>query len=302
MRLGMSSEWNFRVEPRAVKTSMSEAFPVPHASALLTQVIAFIGGGQMASALMGGLLRAGGNPHNVIVVDPDEAQRSRLAQQLHVRVAPGVDAMLSEADVVVWAVKPQVFAAAASPLQDVLTSPLHISIVAGVPTEHLALRLGSERIVRAMPNTPSLVGAGVTAMLAMPGLAPEDRRLAEALLSATARTFWVDSDERIDAVTAVSGSGPGFVFQFLEHCQTAAQELGFTEAQARELVLRTAAGAVALASAGETPFGDLRERVTSKGGTTEAGARILNQYELGNAVSLAMRAAYERARALSQPD
>lgn len=264
------------------------------------RIVAFIGGGQMASALVAGLLRAGCQTDDILVVEINETQRHRIGETLGVRMLAGADPILRDVEVVVWAVKPQALASAVGPILGLLDSPLHLSIVAGVSTHDLSRLLGSQRIVRAMPNTPSLVGAGMTAMLATPGVEAVDRQLAENLLSATARTFWVDSDERIDAVTAVSGCGPGFIFQFLEDMQAAAQALGFSEIQARELVIGTAAGAVALADNDDTPFSVLRERVTSKGGTTEAGLEVLARHHLSSAVSLAVRSAYDRAQELSK--
>ena len=262
-------------------------------------VIAWIGGGQMATALMAGLLRSGWDAGRMIVVEPDAAQRRRLAASLGVRTLAAADASLAEAGVVVWAVKPQVLAAAAEAAAPMLGAPLHVSIVAGIGTDALARRLGSRRIVRVMPNTPALVGAGVAGMRAMDGATVADRQLAQALMAATSQVFWVDSDERIDAVTAASGSGPGYVFHFLECFQAAVEALGFAPPQARELVLRTAAGAVEQAAADQTPFAVLRERVASRGGTTEAGLRALDDYRLFAAVQQAVQSAYARARALS---
>ena len=262
-------------------------------------VIAWIGGGQMAAALMAGLLRSGWSAGRMIVVEPDAAQRHRLAATLGVRTLPAPDAVLAEAGVAVWAVKPQMLAAAAAAAVPVLGAPLHVSIVAGIGADTLACRFGSRRIVRVMPNTPALVGAGVAGLRAMDGATAADRQLAQALMAATSHVFWVDSDERIDAVTAASGSGPGYVFHFLECFQAAVEALGFAPQQARELVLRTAAGAVEQAAADQTPFAVLRERVASRGGTTEAGLQALDDYRLPAAVAQAVQRAYARARALS---
>ncbi len=268
-------------------------------AAARTPVIAFIGGGQMASALAGGLLKSGWQADRILVVEPFEAQREKVSATLGVKALAAADASVSSADVVVWAVKPQVLCAAIEPVTGLLRAPLHISIVAGISSPVLSRWLGSDRVIRTMPNTPALVGAGVTGMLAMAGVAPADRQLAERLMAATGHTFWVDSDDRIDAVTAVTGSGPGYVFQFLESFQAAAQALGFPAAQARELVLRTVAGAAQQAAADDTPFSTLRERVTSKGGTTQAGLEVLASHGVPAAVSQAVSAAYHRAQELS---
>lgn len=265
-----------------------------------SQLIAFVGGGQMATALIAGLLRSGTSAGQVVVVEPDDGQRERLRSTLSVRTLAAPDGSLGAARVVVWAIKPQIFATAAAQAVRWLAAPLHISIVAGVPVSTLSGVLGSNRIVRVMPNTPALVGAGVTGMLAAAEADRMDCAMAERILSPTGYTFWVDSDERVDAVTAVSGSGPGYVFEFLESFQRAARNLGFSEAQARELVLRTAAGALKQAGSDDTPFATLRDRVTSKGGTTEAGLLALSENHFSAAVGLAVQGAYARAQELSR--
>lgn len=262
-------------------------------------VIAFIGGGQMATALIAGLMRSGKSPDGILVVEPDEQQRSRLAERFGVQVLPSSTQELARAGVVVWAVKPQVMEDAVKPVRDIVRSALHISIVAGIPTPLLQEWLRTDRVVRVMPNTPALIGEGVTGMLAGAGAAPTDRELAQHVFSVTGHTFWVDSDDRIDAVTAVSGSGPGYVFQFLASFQAAAQALGFAEDEARDLVLRTCAGAVQQACAETTALTMLRDRVASKGGTTEAGLNVLTRYELPRAMTEAVGSAFARARELT---
>jgi pyrroline-5-carboxylate reductase len=151
-----------------------------------------------------------------------------------------------------------------------------------------------------MPNTPALVGSGVTGMLSPDSLSENDRQLARRILSVTGHVFWVESDASMDAVTAISGSGPAYVFQFLESYQAAAQSLGFTEAQARNLVLETVAGAVRLAQSEATAFADLRSRVTSKNGTTEAALQVLNECGFAAAICKAVSAAQQRAVAISK--
>ncbi len=261
--------------------------------------LAFIGGGQMASAMIAGLVRAGQDPASILVVEPMQAQREHLEQTLQVRTAACADARLSAAEVVVWAVKPQVLRLALEAARAHLGASLHLSIAAGLSLQTLSQCLQSQRVVRAMPNTASLVGAGVTGMAAAEGVSEADRQLAATVLAATGHCFWVDSDERIDAVTAVSGSGPAYVFHFLEAFQAAAEALGFDAATARDLVLRTAVGAVAQAQQGEA-FGTLRARVTSPNGTTQAALDRLNTLATPQALDDAVRAAYARAVALSQ--
>lgn len=272
----------------------------PAARRGIDRITAFVGGGQMATALIGGLLRAGVSAPSIVVIEPDPPQQERLRESLGVRTMSGADNTLRQADVVVWAVKPQVLSRAAEDIRPLLAAPLHISIVAGVPIPALARMVGSERVIRVMPNTPALVGAGVTGMLAASQVKDSDRQVAEQLLGPTGYTFWVDSDERIDAVTAVSGSGPAYVFYFLETLQQAAEKLGFPEVQARELVLRTAAGALQQALSDHTPLATLRERVTSKGGTTQAALEVLTEHQFSAVVSQAVNGAYARAQELSR--
>ncbi|WP_137921373.1 pyrroline-5-carboxylate reductase [Hydrogenophaga sp. 2FB] len=268
-------------------------------NALGNVVIAFIGGGQMATALIAGLRRSGRSADSILVVEPDAQQRSRLGERFGVQVFPSSTQELARAGAVVWAVKPQVMEEAAKPVRDIVRSALHISIVAGIATPLLQEWLQTDRVIRVMPNTPALVGEGVTGMFAGPGAAPADRELAHRIFAVTGHTFWVDADDRIDAVTAVSGSGPGYVFQFLASFQAAAQALGFSEEQARDLVLRTCAGAVQQACAETTALTTLRDRVASKGGTTEAGLNVLTRYELPRAMTEAVGSAFARARELS---
>lgn len=261
--------------------------------------LAFIGGGQMASAMIAGLLRAGQRGSSILVIEPTPDRRDHLEQTFAVRTAARADAQLAAAELVVWAVKPQVLRQAIQEARMHLGTALHVSIAAGLPLKTLSQWLQSQRVVRAMPNTAALVGAGVTGMVAAEGVSEADRQLAAAVLAATGHCFWVESDERLDAVTAVSGSGPAYVFHFLEAFQAAAEAIGFDPATARDLVLRTAAGAVEQAGLGE-PFGDLRSRVTSRRGTTEAALAVLDARETPRAIVDAVRAAYARGGELSR--
>ena len=253
----------------------------------------------MASALMAGLVRAGRDSGTVLVVEPLPAQRERLEAELQVQTAAAPDARLAGVDLIVWAVKPQVMQQAVADARAYLGPSLHISIAAGLPAQTLARWLGSARVVRAMPNTAALVGAGVTGLAATSGVSAADRRLAEATLAAAGHSFWVADDERLDAVTAVSGSGPAYVFHFLEAFQAAAEGLGFDAAAARDLVLRTASGALEQARLGQ-PFGLLRERVTSRHGTTEAALAVLDARATPAALGAAVHAAATRAAELSR--
>ena len=253
----------------------------------------------MASAMIAGLVRAGQESSSILVIEPTPARREQLEQTLEVRTAARADEQLAAAEVVVWAVKSQVLHQALAEARMHLGAALHVSIAAGVPLKTLSQWLRSQRVVRAMPNTAALVGAGVTGMIAAEGVSEADRKRAEAVLAATGHCFWVESDERLDAVTAVSGSGPAYVFHFLEAFQAAAEAVGFDPAIARELVLRTAAGAVEQAQLGE-PFGTLRSRVTSRRGTTEAALAVLDARATPQAIVDAVGAAYARAGELSR--
>ena len=260
--------------------------------------LAFIGGGQMASAIIAGLVRAGRDSAAILVIEPADAQRAWLENSLQVQTAATADARLASAELVVWAVKPQVMQQAVAQARPCLGSSLHVSIAAGLPLHTLSEWLGSQRVVRAMPNTAALVGAGVTGLAAAGAVSEDDRKRVEATLAATGDCFWEANDERLDAVTAVSGSGPAYVFHFLEAFQAAAEQVGFDSQTARDLVLKTMAGALEQARLGE-PFNVLRERVTSKRGTTEAALQVLNAKATPEALGDAVRAAYARAAELS---
>jgi pyrroline-5-carboxylate reductase len=262
--------------------------------------IAFIGGGNMASALIGGLRRAGHPAEQLIVVEPFEAQRQQLAERFGVQALAQADASLARAGLVVWAVKPQLFREAAQPCAAHIGQALQLSVMAGIPTESLRQASGSERVVRAMPNTPALIGAGITGLYARAAVSDADRRAIEALLAPTGRSLWVASEDLLDVVTALSGSGPAYFFYLVEHMVAAARELGLGEVQGRELALATCAGAAALALQSDKSPAELREQVTSKGGTTHAAISLMQQQGLGEIVQQAVRAAHVRAQELGQ--
>lgn len=272
------------------------SFPIDPQAA---PTLAFIGGGQMASALIAGLVRGGRPVASILVVEPLASQREHLEGTLGVRTAERPDERLAGADLVVWAVKPQVLRQALDEARDHLGDALHISIVAGLSLPTLCGWLNTGRVVRAMPNTAALVGAGVTGLVAAEGISEADKARAIQVLAAAGHSFWVESDERLDAVTAVSGSGPAYVFHFLEAFQLAAEAVGFDPHAARDLVLRTAAGAVEQARLGEA-FGMLRARVTSKRGTTETALAVLDERATPQALRDAVGAAYARAGELSR--
>jgi pyrroline-5-carboxylate reductase len=215
--------------------------------------IAFIGGGNMAGALIGGLLKTGRTPDSVLVVEPFAAQRERLARDFGIAALATADASLASAATVVWAVKPQLFAEAAAPCAPFVASALQLSVMAGVRSAAIARASGSARVVRAMPNTPALIGRGIAGLYARDGVTLAERAAVEALLAPTGALLWVEREEDLDAVTAISGSGPAYVFYVVEAMMQAGVEMGLSEAQARALVLATFDGSTALAAQSPLP-------------------------------------------------
>ncbi|GAA4331373.1 pyrroline-5-carboxylate reductase [Pigmentiphaga soli] len=261
--------------------------------------IAFIGGGNMASALVSGLADKLCPMSRIHVIDPNEGLREQWrARGAGVAAAPG-DA-LAACPVWVYAVKPQVLKEVAAQTRPWLRDSLAISIAAGIRAADLAAWLGEpgrpwSRVVRCMPNTPALIGAGVTGLAALPGVAQADRDLATSILQAVGEAVWVDDEAALDGVTALSGSGPAYVFLLLEALIEGGQAVGLDAAQSRRLALATLAGATRLAAESTEPPAVLRERVTSKGGTTAAALAVMNEGGLKDIVLHAMQAAARRA-------
>lgn len=261
--------------------------------------IAFIGGGNMAAAIIGGLVGQGRTPSTLQAVDVLAEARTRLEKQFGIRTSSDPAAAAAGADCIVLAVKPQQMREVAAALAPVLKKQLVISIAAGIRGSDLARWLGGHAaIVRAMPNTPALVAAGITGLHALPGVSSQQRSEAESVLAAVGSTFWVNEESALDAVTAVSGSGPAYVFYFIEALEQAARELGLPADIARQSALQTFAGAVKLAVAGDADPATLRARVTSKGGTTERAIGTLDAAEVKAAFVRAVRAAAERSAEL----
>ena len=260
--------------------------------------IVFIGGGNMASAIVGGLVRSGRAAASILVVDPGHAQRDKLAAEFGVATLAAADATLAGAALVVWAVKPQFFAAAAAPCAPFVGQALHLSVMAGIRSAAIANATGAARIVRSMPNTPALIGEGIAGLYASSAVTAADRAEVEAVLAPTGQTLWLDKEEDLDAVTALSGSGPAYVFYFVEAMMQAACEMGLSAAQGKQLALATFGGATSLARASSEPPELLRERVTSKGGTTHAALMSLEASGVKPAIVQALRAAQQRAREL----
>ena len=260
--------------------------------------IAFIGGGNMASAIIGGLIRQGHPVGQIEVVEPYAPTREALLRNYGLTALPEAGPALQRARIVVWAVKPQTFKDAAAQARTHTADALHLSVAAGIRSDSIAQWLGTERIVRTMPNTPALVGKGMSAIYARPAVNAEERTQVEAILASTGEFLWVESEKQLDAVTALSGSGPAYVFYFLEAMQQAGVELGLTPEQARALAVGTFAGGAHLAAQSAEPLATLRERVTSKGGTTHAALTALEQAGVKAAFVKAMHAACVRAAEL----
>lgn len=260
--------------------------------------IAFIGGGNMAGAIIGGLVKQGHPPSQIDVVEPFAQARARLQQQFGVEALEQAGAALAKADLVVWAVKPQTFKDAAAQARAHVQKALHLSVAAGIRSDSMAAWLGTERIVRSMPNTPALVGKGMTALFARPAVSAADQQQVEQVIATTGEYLWVRDEAQLDAVTALSGSGPAYVFYFLEAMTQAGAEMGLDAEQARRLAVGTFAGASELARASSEPLQVLRERVTSKGGTTHAALTSLEQDGVKAAFVKALHAACKRAEEL----
>jgi pyrroline-5-carboxylate reductase len=256
--------------------------------------IAFIGGGNMATAIVGGLLKQGVAPSQLLVVDPTEAARERMAS-LGARTLAQADASLAQAQVVVWAVKPQQFKEAAQACAAHTSQALHYSVMAGLRTADMAKWLGTPRVVRAMPNTPALVGLGMTGLYAGVDVTDEERALVSALVAPTGQSMWLPQEADLDAVTALSGSGPAYVFYVLEAMIAAAEKLGLSSEQGRTLALATLGGATELARQSSDSPATLRQNVTSKGGTTYAAITTLEERGVKAAVMDAIEAAHKRA-------
>ena len=260
--------------------------------------VAFIGGGNMASAIIGGLLKQGMAPSLIQVIEPFEEQRNKLEQQFGVQTnaLPGV--WLAGADMVVWAVKPQTFKEAA--LQTVIHGQLalHLSVAAGIRSDSIAQWLGTQRVVRSMPNTPALVGKGMTALFARDAVTADDKLAVERVIATTGEYLWVKEETHLDAVTALSGSGPAYVFYFMEAMVEAGVGMGLSAAQAHQLAVATFVGSSALAEASSDAPEVLRARVTSKGGTTYAALTSMEQNQVKPLFMQAMQAARHRAQEL----
>ncbi len=264
--------------------------------------LAFIGAGNMARSLIGGLIQAGWPKAHLLATDPNEATRAQLTSQLGITVLSDNRAATKQADVVVLAVKPQQLQAVCRELADAVAhKPLILSVAAGIRTADIDRWLGGGLpIVRTMPNTPALVGSGATGLFANDAVSPEQRTLAENILRAVGITVWVDKEKLLDAVTAVSGSGPAYFFMLMEAMQAAGERLGLEADQARLLTVQTALGAAKMALETQEDVDELRRKVTSPNGTTEAALKVFFETGCMETVDQALAAAYTRAGELAQ--
>jgi len=263
-----------------------------------SQHIAFIGGGNMASAIIGGLIRQGMKPAQITVVEPFAETAAKLLKDFGISALPSASPALAQADLVVWAVKPQMFSEAAAPVMPHTGNALHLSVAAGIRTDSISRWVGTERVVRCMPNTPALVGQGMTALYPCPSVSAADKALVEQVIGTTGQYLWVAQESQLDAVTALSGSGPAYVFYFLEAMTEAGVGMGLSAEQAYQLAVATFSGASSLAAASTESPEVLRQRVTSKGGTTYAALTAMEAAGIKPAFVKAMQAAELRAREL----
>jgi len=258
--------------------------------------ICFIGGGNMATALIGGLLGKGYSAEHLSVVEISAENRNRLQREFAIRAFDKLADGVAGSQIIVFAVKPQQLREVAQQLTTLLKGQLLISIAAGIRATDLSRWSNSQAIVRAMPNTPALIQSGMTGLYAMPAVSEAQREQAQSILAAVGKTLWLKDESMLDSVTAISGSGPAYVFYFIEALQQAAQQLGFDVSDARRLSLATFLGASKLAESSDEDVSMLRERVTSKNGTTERALQNLSSNHVAEHIALAAHAAAARSR------
>ena len=272
-------------------------------SVLDNKKISFIGGGNMAQALISGLMSCGIKPSLITVADPNSEARAQLAAKGLNTVDPTTDAKAAviDADIVVLAVKPQVMKAVVSDFADVLDKQLVISVAAGLSTEILSDMLGGySNIVRAMPNTPAMIQMGATGLYGTDDISAEQKQLATAVMEASGLVMWVDNEEHMHAVTAVSGSAPAYMFYIIEAMVDGAVALGLDKEQASALAMQTMLGAAKMAMDSDDAPAELRRKVTSPNGTTQAAIESMQANDIGRQISEAMQACYDRSQALSE--
>lgn len=268
-------------------------------SAVLNCNITFIGGGNMAQALIGGLISRGLPATRITVSDPVEEIRQLLLEK-DVHVTDNNVAAIKDADIVVLAVKPQVLGLVLKPLQGLFDGKLIISIVAGAEIKTISALTGNDRVVRVMPNTPALVQTGAHGIFAYDVVEAKDRELATQVLAATGLTIWVNSEAQVDAVTAVSGSGPAYFFYMMESMIRAGKNMGLDEKVATALTLQTALGAAQMAITSSNSPAELRKNVTSPNGTTQAALEVFDRAQISQNIQTALAAAQKRSQELAQ--
>lgn len=272
-------------------------------SVLDNKKISFIGGGNMAQALISGMVSCGIKPSLITVSDPSSEAREQLAAKGLNTVDPMTDAKAAviDADIVVLAVKPQVMKAVVSAFADVLDKQLVISVAAGLSTDVLSSMLGGYRnIVRAMPNTPAMIQMGATGLYGTDDISAEQKQLATAVMEASGLVMWVEDEAHMHAVTAVSGSAPAYMFYIIEAMVDGAVALGLDKEQASALAMQTMLGAAKMAMGSEDAPAELRRKVTSPNGTTQAAIESMQANDIGRQISEAMQACYDRSQALSE--
>ena len=271
-------------------------------SSEVAPVIAFLGAGNMASAMISGLIAEGISPSQLRASDPSEAALSRLEAMGLSQLDTSPNKLFEDADLVVAAVKPQVIPAALTAIRDQLGPRIALlSIAAGIPIRSLQSQLGEDIvIIRCMPNTPAMIGLGASALYAADSVSTSHRELAEKVTNAAGHTVWVSREEQLDAVTAVSGSGPAYFFALIEAIARTGMELGLDEEVAMALTVQTALGAASLAAQANEPVATLRENVTSPGGTTEQALQSLQANNFDAVVAEAVRQCAARAKALGE--
>ena len=264
--------------------------------------IAFIGGGNMASSIIGGMLANGFQPEQICVGNRGEEKRQRLEQTYGIATMADNHAAVASAEIVVMAVKPQVMGAVLTDLASSIgPDTVVVSVAAGIQLSNLQTWLGEDRaVIRVMPNTPSMVRCGAAGLFANDLVSEAQKASVEAIFNAVGISCWVDDEAKIDAVTAVSGSGPAYFFLMMETMQKVGQELGLSEQVARELTLQTALGAAKMASTSEHNTTELRLQVSSPGGTTRAAIATFQALDVEETFRQAMEAARDRARVMAE--
>lgn len=262
--------------------------------------ITFIGAGNMAGSLIRGLLASGTDPQTITAADPSQQQLDGFTG-MDITTTQDNAAAVADADVVVLAIKPQIIGSVLTQLPALKSEQLVISIVAGIDMASLQDWLPEHQpVVRCMPNTPALLGAGITGLYANAAVSSDQRASAQQILNAVGSSVWVKEEHLLDAVTAVSGSGPAYYFLLMESMVTTAQALGLDADTSRQLVVETARGAALMACEPDADPATLRRNVTSPGGTTEAALNVMSEQSLPQTVDTALRAAAARAKTLAK--